>query len=216
MLVQTELLADQFYLLAHHEATGRALLPGRIDGLGTAAALLGELLLDGYIGVRDGEVFRFGDASPRDFLTSAVLARIDEEGQPLSLRTWLAFFGPQASTGVVARLRSEGVLVRRSSGRLRRHGRWAPIDPHVAALVGATLCTRLVRGDEPEERSVLLAGLARASGLEHDHPTLCELRFQPEARQRLDQLLAELPAERRVLLGAVEAAIAFAISARRV
>ncbi len=38
-------LADDLYLLAHHERTGRAHLQPRAVGLGLAGALLAELML---------------------------------------------------------------------------------------------------------------------------------------------------------------------------
>jgi UPF0755 protein len=39
-------LADQFYLIAHEDRTGRSRLHPRATGIGLAASLLGELVLD--------------------------------------------------------------------------------------------------------------------------------------------------------------------------
>ena len=39
------MLADQFYLIAHEDRTGRSRLHPRATGLGLAAGLVGELLL---------------------------------------------------------------------------------------------------------------------------------------------------------------------------
>ncbi len=48
----TGLVADDLYLLAHDDRTGKALLPLRPLGTGLAGALLAELMLARLIGLR--------------------------------------------------------------------------------------------------------------------------------------------------------------------
>ncbi len=55
-LTGTGRLADDVYLLAHHEVSGRPFLHARVLGLGLAGALLAELVLEGKIFIRPGEV----------------------------------------------------------------------------------------------------------------------------------------------------------------
>ena len=45
----TGLVADDLYLMAHHEISGRPLLQPRPLGMGLAGALLAELMLGGSI-----------------------------------------------------------------------------------------------------------------------------------------------------------------------
>ena len=52
-------LADDLYLIAHHELTGRPQLAPRAVGLGLAGALLGELVLAGAVSRDAGQ--RHGD-----------------------------------------------------------------------------------------------------------------------------------------------------------
>lgn len=216
MLVRTELLADEFYLLAHHDTTGRPLLPERVAGLGVAAGLLGELLLGGHVSVHDGTVLCAESVQPSDPLAIATLAAIRREVQLHTVREWLAFFGRRAVGDVARRLSGAGVLAWRASRLPLRSGCLAPIDPHSAAVIGAVLCTQLLRGESLDACTALLAGLVRATGLERDHVALWELRDRPQAHRRVDAVLAALPAPARELIGHTEAAIAAAITTHRV
>src|SRR6266700_549479 len=61
----TGLVADDLYLLAHDDRTGKALLPPRPLGTGLAGALLAELMLARLIGLRsDTAVVISRDAPP--------------------------------------------------------------------------------------------------------------------------------------------------------
>jgi hypothetical protein len=69
-LTGTGLAADDLYVLAHHDVTGRPFLQARALGIGLAGALLAELVLAGAIRVPDGRVAlaggaRAGGRSPR-------------------------------------------------------------------------------------------------------------------------------------------------------
>ncbi|HEY5985743.1 MAG TPA: GPP34 family phosphoprotein, partial [Streptosporangiaceae bacterium] len=44
-------VADDVWLLAHHELTGKPYVAPRAVGLGVAGGLLAELLLSGYLGL---------------------------------------------------------------------------------------------------------------------------------------------------------------------
>ena len=53
----TGLVADDLYLMAHHELTGKPFLQPRALGIGLAGGLLAELMLGGSISLRhDGAV----------------------------------------------------------------------------------------------------------------------------------------------------------------
>ena len=49
------MLADQYFLIAHEDRTGRSRLHPRATGLGLAAALLGELMLEGRLRIVEGD-----------------------------------------------------------------------------------------------------------------------------------------------------------------
>src|ERR1041384_1529675 len=65
----TALLADQFFLIAHEDRSGRSRLHPRATGLGLAAALLGELMLSDRLRVFEGELDGVSREPPRDALS---------------------------------------------------------------------------------------------------------------------------------------------------
>src|SRR5947208_16106031 len=85
----TGLVADDLYLLAHDDRTGRALLPPRPLGTGLAGALLAELMLARLIGLRsDTAVIVAYDAPPAAVRGHVLLALIAAEPGPLPVRAW--------------------------------------------------------------------------------------------------------------------------------
>jgi len=205
-------LADDFFLMAHEESTGKPRLAERIAGLGLAGALLGELALAERIELRDGTVAVL-DSSPReDALSGRVLEFLKQEQHPT--RTWLAFFGQSAHVEVGRRLIDDGLLVREARKRPWQGGRWLPTSVDVAVRPTALLCTQLIRGQDLEPRDLVLIGLLRATGL--DQPVLWEVRqSRPAALRRAAQLLGSLRASLVELITQTEAAVGSAIAAHR-
>jgi hypothetical protein len=68
----TGLVADDLYLMAHHEISGRPLLQPRPLGIGLAGALLAELILAGGISLRRDGAVTAGRGRPADQLASRV------------------------------------------------------------------------------------------------------------------------------------------------
>lgn len=66
-------LADDLYLLAHNEVTGRPHLQPRAAGMGLAGALLAELILSGTICLQSGRIGLAGGTPPGGWLARAVL-----------------------------------------------------------------------------------------------------------------------------------------------
>jgi hypothetical protein len=132
------------------------------------------------------------------------------------VRDWLQFLAQSATDSVARRLADSGLLAQRASRIPLRRGCLAPTESNNAAIISASLCTRLVRNEPLDDKTALLAGLARATGLERDHPGLWEVRDRPTAQEYLDSVLASLPPGGRQLISQTEAAIAAAITTHRV
>ena len=113
-LTGTGRLADDVYLLAHHEVCGRPFLQPRALGLGLAGALLAELVLAGKILIRPDEVIVAGFAACRDQLTQRVMGLVLREFEGHPVRDWLAFLARTTPREVAGRLEaSENAVIDR-------------------------------------------------------------------------------------------------------
>jgi hypothetical protein len=175
-LAGTGRVADDLYLIAHHEITGRPFLSARSAGIGLAGGLIAELMamqapavtLDrGYMVPRyrknGATVARH--ARPDDLVSARVLDLIVAESAARPVRDWLLFLGKTAAADVAGRLEHAGYLTRpagripwRASPLVPVEGDWsqcALLRAH-AALDGTRTVTLY---------SALLTGLTVACGL---------------------------------------------------
>ena len=178
-------LADEFYLLAHHNVSGAALLHQRAVDIGLAGCLLGELLLSGWATVelvdaqpivtaldrREvelGDLVTQSDRPARVPLDRGVWNTVVREPRRLPVRQWLAVLGHDAAEQVADRLVEAGHL---KVGRSRRSPP-APVSWSVAGGPASRLWAYLHwRNKEPGDRGlppvhdVVLLALADAAGL---------------------------------------------------
>src|SRR5512135_1629271 len=107
----TGLVADDLYLLAHDDRSGRPLLPPRPLGTGLAGALLAELILARCIGLRSDTAVVTGQDLSRSAAARHVLLKlIADEPSPLPTRAWLEFLSQTATRDVALRLEQAGYL----------------------------------------------------------------------------------------------------------
>jgi hypothetical protein len=163
-------VADDLWLLAHHEVTGRPLLHARELGLGLAAGLLAELMLGERPAIRlwQGGTVMIGQNVPRSLVERhPLLKQIGAEPQLLPVRDWLLFMARTADGEVGARLEQAGYLARSRRRIPGMPARRVPVDPDWAfapvTRVGAALDPR--RPFDPCAGA--LAGLAVACGLNY-------------------------------------------------
>ncbi|HEV2375990.1 MAG TPA: GPP34 family phosphoprotein [Streptosporangiaceae bacterium] len=205
-------LADDLYLLAHHEATGKPHLQPRALGQGLAAGLLAELLMAEAIRVGRGSVVAAGGLMPGDDVSGLVARRVASEPEPLPVRDWLAFLGQTAARDVARRLEWAGYLTHE---RCWRGERWVPVDADCAfaplTRIGAVLRPSGLPGLEAA-RHLALAGLAVACGLGHQ----LWLYLPPDADQRLGAALQWLDPGLRELIAETQAAVDSALLSHRV
>jgi Golgi phosphoprotein 3 (GPP34) len=209
------LLADDLFLLAHDEITGRPRLHPRVTGIGLAGALLGELTLFRRVDIRaDPDGREFVVVTERepidDALANAVLRQVMADGRPRTVRAWLGYLAQTASHNVGERLGAAGLVARAHSRLPRRATRLVPTDMATAAWPATRLRLLLGRMDHVTVPDAALAGFAVACGLAQqilwDTP--------PSARQYLDYLVANLPAALRALLAQTENAVSDAVLSR--
>lgn len=172
----TGLLADDLYLIAHHEVTGKPYLQPRALGSGLAGGLLAELMTTGPPAVMldrgcllpvqlpggDLAVRRAGFDEP---VRRHVLELVASEPTPRPVRDWLMFLGQTAAVEVAGRLERSGFLIRPPSRIPGRSRRPVPPDSDWAhcALLRAHAALDATR--PPASYAALLAGLTFACGL---------------------------------------------------
>jgi hypothetical protein len=121
----TGLVADDLYLMAHHETSGKPFLQPRPLGIGLAGALLAELMLGGHVVTGSDSTVAAGPTLPGDDLARQVRNQIAGEPEQHLLLEWLLFLGQSVTGGVGRRLERAGYLI--PAGRLAP--RWVPADP---------------------------------------------------------------------------------------
>lgn len=203
----TGLVADDLYLLAHNDRTGKPLLPPRPLGTGLAGALLAEVLLSGYIGLRSDTAVMIGrDVSPAMVYGNVLLKQIAEEPGPLPVRAWLRFLARTAVRDVAARLEQAGYLTRVRSRIPGRPGRMVPVDPDWAFSPMVRARSALDRTREPTSYAGALAGLAVACGL-----GFRLYQYHSQADRSTDDAVAHLAPDLRQLIAQIQITVHAAV-----
>ncbi len=210
-LAGTGLIADDLYLLAHDDVSGKPFLQPRVLGIGLAGGLLAELVAEEAILIQDGQVIPVGLASGADDLSRYVLGLVSGEQQPYPARTWLAILAADSGEQVAQRLERAGYLRRTAPRRPWQLPRRIPVDADCAFAPLIRVRAVLDEGRPITVRGALLAGLAAASGL--------ELRILPycpaDARRLLGQAIRQLSPGLRELVAQTQCAVDSAVLSHR-
>jgi hypothetical protein len=159
-------VADDVWLLAHNDVTGRPYIQPRPLGLGLAGGLLAELALAGAVSVRgDGIAMMPVRCPPADGLLRRVLGQLAGEPVAHPVADWLAYLARTAPADVAARLAQSGYLAQDKSLVPWRSGRWVPVDRDSAFAPVLRVRAVLDAGQPLTAPGVVLAGLADACGL---------------------------------------------------
>jgi hypothetical protein len=210
-------LADQFFLIAHEDRTGRSRLHPRAPGLGLAAALLGELMLQGRLRIFDGELSIASRQPPDDALTHEILDLMIAQPQHTEVRTWLAFFSQDAAERVGERMARSGAVeqvVRRKM--LTTQTVYMPNTPdqrNAAGWAPVRLANMLVHGYAMTVNDRLLTGLVAATGLTRH--VLWDYAVHRPGLAYLPSVVASLPEDLRQLVEHTEASVGSVLAAGR-
>jgi hypothetical protein len=167
-LAGTGRVADDLYLIAHHEISGRAYLSPRSAGIALAGGLLAELMAGQApaVTVDRGRVLPLGPYTrPGEPVTGQVLALIAAESPARPVRDWLLYLGKTSAALVAGRLERAGYLTRPVSRIPWRAKPPVPVeaDWSQCALLRARAALDGSRTLTPY--SALLTGLTVACGL---------------------------------------------------
>jgi hypothetical protein len=203
-------LADDLFLLAHDDVSGKPRLHSRVAGLGLAGALLADLMLLGRV-----QVYRTGlvvvDPQPvGDALLGEVFYAVAESpNHPIG--EWLTFLAPTLPRRVAQRILDAGMVTEVRS-MLSREPRWRPTDSTTAAAPAVRLRAQLTREEMLSPQDAALAGLIVACGLTQH--VLWD--SAPRTKQYLDMVVAAMPDPLRELVTATETAVGKAVMGRQI
>ena len=206
----TGYLADDLYLMSHHERTGRLLLSPRAAGLGLAGALLAELVLAGCVDVAGSLLGAVGLGQPDGELAARVLGVLADERPPRPVADWLAFLGRTAPADVAGRLERAGYLVA-APALPWRAARWRPANPDCAFAPVTRVKSALSPARPADVQDLALAGLAAACGM----GARLAAYLPPGSRARMDQASIQLDPGLRELIAQTHAAVGAALLAHR-
>lgn len=200
----TGLVADDLYLLAHHDRTGKPLLPPRVLGITLAAGLLAEMLLAESIRIgADGSVVP-GDARRLEPPTAHLHQVMVREDQVRPVRDWLMFAARTAADDVGVRLQRSGFLSWSRRWWMPWRPRWVPVDPNWAFAA-------VIRAARPHgTQGAVLTALVTACGLTF---RLTESGYLPSFSG--DDVLRALSPPVRSLIPHVQATIASVVLTHR-
>jgi hypothetical protein len=205
-------LADDLYLLAHHEVTGKPHLQPRAVGLGLAGALLAELMLSGNAYLWPDRIAVTDRSPPEEGLARSVLGLLVSEPEQHAPRDWLLFLARTAAEDVARRLEQSGYLTRISSRRPWRGERWVPVDSDCAFAPFLRVKSALDSSRPVTAQNAVLAGLAAACGLGRH----LALYLPPKAHHRLQQAAQQLHPSLQDLIAQTQAAVDSALLSHRV
>jgi hypothetical protein len=211
------LLADQFFLIAHEDRTGRSRLHPRATGLGLAAGLIGELMLIGRVRVLDGELRVASREPPGDVLAHDILDLLVAQPQHRDVRTWLAYLAQDAEIKVGERLLRAGavepVVRRRLMGSQTLYMPMNTDQRNAAAWAPVRLANLLVqrRGMDTADRT--LAGLVLATGLTRF--VLWDFPVHRPGVTQLHAMVESLPAELLELIEHTQVSVGSVLAAGR-
>lgn len=205
-------VADDLYLMAHSDVSGKPLLQPRAAGLGLAGGLLAELMLSGKICAGPDGVMVADPAPPQEELAGLVLGMLLSEHERRAAREWLLFLARTAAGDVAYRLAKAGYLARVPARRRWRGQRWVPVDSDCAFAPLVRVRPALLPSRPATVPAACLAGLAAACGLA---PRML-MYAPPEASRRcLDEAVARLHPGLRDLIAQTQAAVDSAVLSQR-
>jgi hypothetical protein len=209
-LAGTGRLADDLYLMAHDENTGRPQLQPRAMGMGLAGALLAELMLMGRVDLNDVAVFITDRTPPPDRLLHYIHDQILSEGEQHPARDWLQFMARTSAEDVARRLGEAGYLSLLTSRVPWRGDRWIPVDADCAFAPFTRVRATLDRTQPLTVPGAALTGLATACGLSSRL-----LNYAPANSRRPEDAVEQLWPGLRELITQTRVAVDSAVLAHR-
>jgi hypothetical protein len=205
-------VADDVWLLAHDDVTGKPYIQPRPLGLGAAGGLLAELALAGAVSVRSETISVLPVRSPPPgALLLRVLRHLEAEREDHPAGEWLRYLARTAPTEVAKRLEADGYVARTGRWLPWRPDRWVPADRDGAFSPMLRVRAALDASRPLNEYAGVLTGLAEACGLGFRFA-----QYAPAHARSAEQVIAQLHPILGDLITQTRTAVDSAILAHRV
>jgi hypothetical protein len=201
----TGLVADDLYLMAHDDRSGKPYLQPQALGIGLAGALLAELMLAERIGLRRDSTVVFVPGVAQDtVMRHALLKQIADEPGPQPVQAWLRFLARGAARDVALRLEQAGYLEHVRSWIPGRQGRWVPVNADWAFAPMLRVRFALDPARPVNAHAAALTGLAVAAGLRF---RLDQYQYQAQAGRTIRDAVAALGPGLQELISQTQTAV---------
>lgn len=197
-------LADELFLIGHHEYTGKRHTGEEVFGLGLAAAVLIELGWSRAIVLEDGAVRRTAQTFSGDPVLDHVLGKIaGQEPAAHQASSWIDYLREDLYTLVAGRLMRAAVVEEQTSGMLVRQVRYVAVDPVVSSTPRSMMLGALRNPPPPthppaDGRCAILAGLVASMEMWEAVPTFDPDEVTHNAGLLMDRMY---PSEQLIVKG---------------
>jgi hypothetical protein len=160
-------IADELWLLSHHEQSGRAKLEDQRVALGIAGAIICELLVDGLVAIAgEQHVFlRYDPRFGRDEVAQWALTEMDRADGKIPVAQWIWHLCADCTPRVAERLAQAGAVEYVKAGLLGGGRRAVALSANVAATPRVRLLHQLATG-QVDVATLTLGALAVAIDLD--------------------------------------------------
>jgi hypothetical protein len=160
-------VADELWLLAHHEQSGRAKIDEQRVAIGLAGAIICELLIEGLVAIA-GEQHVFLRSDPRygrDAVAQWALAQIGGSDGKLAVGQWVWHLRQEATSRVADRLAETDAVQYVRAGLLGGGRRPVTVNANIAAAPRVRILHQLTTG-QVDVPTLTLGALAVAIELD--------------------------------------------------
>ncbi|MEV1289803.1 GPP34 family phosphoprotein [Micromonospora sp. NPDC049679] len=208
-------LAEEFFLIAHDDSSGKPLVNADLLTIGLAGSVLAGLVLAGRVTVLEQAIALMDERPVGDPLGDPLIAALRLRGDRHPVRAWIDYLRDGLTGAVAEDLESRGlirvVLVRRPLTR-RPAARYPAVDPVKAVGPRVRLGHALGRAVPVDARTAMLAEIVRATRMDGWFVDV----YGPTVREQLTRIRGNLPRTLRTLVtGIDETVAAVALTVRR-
>jgi hypothetical protein len=200
-------LAEEFFLIAHDDSTGRGLLNAELLTIGLAGSVLASLVLAGRVTVLENAIALMDERPVGDPLGDPLIEELRRRGDRQPVRAWIDYLRDGLTAAVAEDLASRGlirVVVFRRPLTRRPAARYPAVDPVKAVGPRVRMGHALGRPVPVDARTAMLAEIVRATGMDGWFVDV----YGPTVRDQLARITGNLPRTLRAFVAGIDETVA--------